>query len=71
MPCGYYLEAAGLHRHAGGSNGNVFAVDADVVLAPGTPACGRPGILMAWAIHPEAYPEPPAPSMPASGSPNR
>ena len=71
MPCGYYLEEAeaesrSLFQHpdfAGTSAArerNVFAVDA-------TSNFSRPGPrivdgleILAWTIHPEAFPEPPA-----------
>ena len=69
MPCGYYLEEA---EEEGGAlfqqpdfadtpaarNGNVFAVDATSFFSRPGPRIVDGLEILAWAIHPEAYPEP-------------
>ena len=70
MPCGYYLEeaeeeAAGVFDHAelretpAARNGNVFAVDATSYFSRPGPRIVDGLEIMAWALHPDAYPEPP------------
>ena len=70
MPCGYYLEeaeeeAAGVFDHAelretpAVRNGNVFAVDATSYFSRPGPRIVDGLEIMAWALHPDAYPEPP------------
>jgi iron complex transport system substrate-binding protein len=70
MPCGYYLEEAeseGEHvvTHPeiadtpAARNGNVFAVDATSFFSRPGPRVVDGLEIMAWAVHPEAYPEPP------------
>ena len=70
MPCGYYLEDAeteverllqipDLRDTPAARGGGVFAVDASSYFSrPGPRIVDGLGIL-AWAIHPEAFPEPP------------
>jgi iron complex transport system substrate-binding protein len=69
-PCGYYLEeaeeeAAGLFAQpdfAGtpaAREGNVFAVDATSFFSRPGPRIVDGLEILAWAVHPEAYPEPP------------
>ncbi len=71
MPCGYYLEDA--EREAGGlfgvtefgdtpaaRLGNVFAVDASSYFSRPGPRTVDGLEILAWAIHPEAFPEPSA-----------
>jgi iron complex transport system substrate-binding protein len=71
MPCGYYLEEAeeegvGLfeqHDFAdtpAARNGNVFAVDATSFFSRPGPRIVDGLEILAWAVHPEAYPQPPA-----------
>ncbi len=74
MPCGYYLEEA---EEEGGAlfeqpdfadtpaarNGNVFAVDATSFFSRPGPRIVEGLEIMAWAVHPEAYPEPPPASI--------
>ena len=69
MPCGYYLEEA---EEEGGRllthpeiadtpaarNGNVFAVDATSFFSRPGPRIVDGLEIVAWAAHPEAYPEP-------------
>ncbi len=70
MPCGFYLEEAeeeargflGQAEFAETSaarNGNVFAVDATSFFSRPGPRIVDGLEILAWAIHPEAYPEPP------------
>lgn len=74
MPCGYYLEeaeeeGAALFSHPdfadtpAARNGNVFAVDATSFFSRPGPRLVDGLEIMAWAIHPEAYPEPSAASI--------
>jgi iron complex transport system substrate-binding protein len=69
-PCGYYLEeaeeeATGLFAQpdfAGtpaAREGNVFAVDATSFFSRPGPRIADGLEILAWAVHPEAYPEPP------------
>jgi iron complex transport system substrate-binding protein len=71
MPCGYYLEEA--EEEAGTfldqpefadtpavRNGNAFAVDATSYFSRPGPRIVDGLEILAWAAHPEAYPEPPA-----------
>lgn len=69
MPCGYYLEeaeeeAAGVFEHAelretpAVRNGNVFAVDATSYFSRPGPRIVDGLEILAWALHPDAYPEP-------------
>ncbi|MEA2557781.1 MAG: iron complex transport system substrate-binding protein, partial [Actinomycetota bacterium] len=71
MPCGYYLDEAEeeaqtfLHQAEfadapAARNGNVFAVDATSFFSRPGPRLVDGLEILAWAIHPEAYPEPPA-----------
>jgi iron complex transport system substrate-binding protein len=70
MPCGYYLEEA--EDEAGrlweqpyfadtpaARNGNVFAVDAASYFSRPGPRIVDGLEILAWCVHPEAYPEPP------------
>ena len=70
MPCGYYLEeaeeeAAAVFDHPelretpAVRNGNVFAVDATSYFSRPGPRIVDGLEIMAWALHPDAYPEPP------------
>lgn len=70
MPCGYYLEEAeaeaerlfdqpDLADTSAARNGNVFAVDATSYFSRPGPRIVDGVEILAWAIHPEAYPEPP------------
>ncbi|HXF37781.1 MAG TPA: cobalamin-binding protein [Actinomycetota bacterium] len=70
MPCGYYLdeaeeEAATLLRlpdfadTPAAREGNVFAVDATSYFSRPGPRLVEGLELLAWAVHPEAFPEPP------------
>ncbi|HEX5938321.1 MAG TPA: cobalamin-binding protein [Actinomycetota bacterium] len=74
MPCGYYLEEA--EEEAGGivghpelretpaaRNGNVFAVDATSYFSRPGPRIVDGLEILAWALHPDAFPEPPAGSI--------
>jgi iron complex transport system substrate-binding protein len=70
MPCGYYLEEA---EEAASSflghpefadtpaarNGNVYAVDATSYFSRPGPRLVDGLEILAWAIHPDAYPTPP------------
>jgi iron complex transport system substrate-binding protein len=69
MPCGYYLEeaeaeAATLFEHPelretpAVRNGNVFAVDATSYFSRPGPRIVDGLEILAWALHPDAYPEP-------------
>jgi len=71
MPCGYYLEEAEEESAAlfeqpdfadtpAARNGNVFAVDATSFFSRPGPRIVDGLEILAWAVHPEAYPEPPA-----------
>jgi iron complex transport system substrate-binding protein len=70
MPCGYYLEEAEAEAEAvllhpeiadtpAARNGNVFAVDATSFFSRPGPRIVDGLEILAWAVHPEAYPEPP------------
>lgn len=70
MPCGYYLEEAEEEAEAvlahpeiadtpAARNGNVFAVDATSFFSRPGPRIVEGLEILAWAVHPEAYPEPP------------
>lgn len=70
MPCGYYLEEAEEEAAAlfdqpdfadtpAARNGNVFAVDATSFFSRPGPRIVDGLEVLAWAVHPEAYPEPP------------
>jgi iron complex transport system substrate-binding protein len=69
MPCGYYLEeaeeeAAAVFEHPelretpAVRNGNVFAVDATSYFSRPGPRIVDGLEILAWALHPDAYPEP-------------
>jgi iron complex transport system substrate-binding protein len=69
MPCGYYLEEAEeegsrLLEHPdfaatpAAREGNVFAVDATSFFSRPGPRLVDGLEILAWAVHPEAYPEP-------------
>jgi iron complex transport system substrate-binding protein len=71
MPCGYYLEEAEEEGHTliahpefadtpAVRNGNVFAVDATSFFSRPGPRLVDGLEILAWAVHPETYPEPPA-----------
>jgi iron complex transport system substrate-binding protein len=70
MPCGYYLEEAEeeaekLFDHPdfadtpAAREGDVFAVDATSFFSRPGPRIVDGLEILAWAVHPEAYPEPP------------
>jgi iron complex transport system substrate-binding protein len=70
MPCGYYLEEAEEEVEAviahpeiadtpAARNGNVFAVDATSFFSRPGPRIVDGVEILAWAVHPEAYPRPP------------
>jgi len=70
MPCGYYLEEAEAegeqviaHPEIADTpavrNGNAFAVDASSFFSRPGPRIVDGLEALAWAVHPEAYPEPP------------
>jgi len=70
MPCGYYLdeavdEASGLWDMApfadtpAARTGNVFAVDATSFFSRPGPRLVDGLEILAWAVHPDAYPPPP------------
>jgi iron complex transport system substrate-binding protein len=70
MPCGYYLEeaeeeATRVFQHAelqetpAVRNGNVFAVDATSYFSRPGPRIVDGLEILAWALHPDAYPDPP------------
>ncbi|MGZ5298867.1 MAG: ABC transporter substrate-binding protein, partial [Actinomycetota bacterium] len=74
MPCGYYLEeaeeeGAALFDHPdfadtpAARNNNVFAVDATSFFSRPGPRIVDGLEILAWAVHPEAYPEPPSASI--------
>jgi iron complex transport system substrate-binding protein len=74
MPCGYYLEEEEeeaervlVHPEIADTpaarNGNVFAVDATSFFSRPGPRIVDGLEILAWAVHPEAYPEPPAGSI--------
>jgi iron complex transport system substrate-binding protein len=74
MPCGYYLEEAEVEAERvlahpeiadtpAARNGNVFAVDATSFFSRPGPRIVDGLEILAWAVHPEAYPEPPAGSI--------
>jgi iron complex transport system substrate-binding protein len=74
MPCGYYLEeaeeeAAAVFAHPelretpAVRNGNVFAVDATSYFSRPGPRIVDGLELLAWALHSDAYPVPPAGSI--------
>jgi iron complex transport system substrate-binding protein len=69
MPCGYYLEEAEeevgavmahpeIAETPAARNGNVFAVDATSYFSRPGPRVVDGIEILAWAIHPEAYPRP-------------
>ena len=71
MPCGYYLEEAEeeagailahpeLRETSAVRNGNVFAVDATSYFSRPGPRIVDGLEILAWALHPDAYPTPPA-----------
>lgn len=71
MPCGYYLDEAveegrSLFEHPdfaetpAARNGNAFAVDATSYFSRPGPRIVDGLEILAWAVHPEAYSEPPA-----------
>jgi iron complex transport system substrate-binding protein len=71
MPCGYYLEEAEEEARTflahpefadtpAARNGNVFAVDATSFFSRPGPRIVDGIEILAWAVHPEAYPEPSA-----------
>jgi|SRR5215211_346826 len=71
MPCGYYLEeaeeeAATVFQHPelretpAVRNGNVFAVDATSYFSRPGPRIVDGLEILAWAMHPDAFPETPA-----------
>ncbi|MDP9299139.1 MAG: cobalamin-binding protein [Actinomycetota bacterium] len=71
MPCGYYLEEAEeeaertfqhpeLADTPAARNGNVFAVDATSFFSRPGPRIVDGLEILAWAVHPEAYAEPPS-----------
>jgi iron complex transport system substrate-binding protein len=71
MPCGYYLEEAEeeaapilthpeLRETSAVRNGNVFAVDATSYFSRPGPRIVDGLEVLAWALHPDAYPVPPA-----------
>jgi iron complex transport system substrate-binding protein len=71
MPCGYYLEEAEeegerilthpeIADTPAARNRNVFAVDATSFFSRPGPRIVDGLEILAWAAHPEAYPEPPA-----------
>jgi iron complex transport system substrate-binding protein len=74
MPCGYYLEeaeaeAAAVFGHPelretpAVRNGNVFAVDATSYFSRPGPRIVDGLEILAWALHPDAYPVPPSGSI--------
>ena len=71
MPCGYYLEeaeeeATRLYANpefaatSAGREGSVFAVDASSYFSRPGPRIVDGLEILAWAAHPEAFPEPPS-----------
>lgn len=74
MPCGYYLEEAEVEgaqvvRHPeiaetpAARNRNAFAVDATSFFSRPGPRIVDGLEILAWAVHPEAYPQPPSGSI--------
>ena len=74
MPCGYYLEEAEEEARSfldhpefadtpAARNGNVFAVDATSFFSRPGPRIVDGLEILAWAAHPEDYPEPPTTSI--------
>ena len=74
MPCGYYLEEAEaeggqvvahpeIAETPAARNRNVFAVDATSFFSRPGPRIVDGLEILAWAVHPEAYPVPPAGSI--------
>lgn len=74
MPCGYYLEEAEAEgaqvvRHPeiaetpAARNRNAFAVEATSFFSRPGPRIVDGLEILAWAVHPEAYPEPPSGSI--------
>lgn len=74
MPCGYYLEEAEAEAEKlydvpdfaetpAARLGNVFAVDASSYFSRPGPRIVDGLEILAWAIHPEAFPEPPTDSV--------
>jgi iron complex transport system substrate-binding protein len=74
MPCGYYLEEAADEATTLFANpdfastpaargGNVFAVDATSFFSRPGPRIVDGLEILAWAVHPDAYPRPPATSI--------
>ena len=74
MPCGYYLEEAEEEARSflahpefadtpAARNGNVFAVDATSFFSRPGPRIVDGLEILAWAAHPQDYPEPPATSI--------
>jgi iron complex transport system substrate-binding protein len=74
MPCGYYLEEAEAeaeqvlaHPEIADTpavrNRNAFAVDATSFFSRPGPRIVDGLEILAWAVHPEAYPEPPPDSI--------
>jgi iron complex transport system substrate-binding protein len=70
MPCGYYLEEAEEEAHRlydspdfaatpAAREGAVYAVDASAYFSRPGPRIVDGLEIMAWAIHPDAFPEPP------------
>lgn len=70
MPCGHYLEEAEAEIEVvlahpeiadtpAARNRNVFAVDATSFFSRPGPRIADGLEILAWAVHPEAYPEPP------------
>jgi iron complex transport system substrate-binding protein len=70
MPCGYYLEEAEQEAHrlfavpelrtvTAVTSGAVFAVDATSYFSRPGPRIVDGMDILAWAIHPDAFPEPP------------
>ena len=78
MPCGYDLGAAGrdaahlrdisaIRDTPAAQNGRVFAVDATAYFSRPGPRLVDGLELLAWALHPDAFPEPPAGRITAVG----
>jgi iron complex transport system substrate-binding protein len=79
MPCGYYVDEAEaeaeqvfdhpeLSDTPAARNGNVFAVDATSFFSRPGPRIVDGLEILAWAVHPEAYPEPPTGSIARLGA---
>jgi iron complex transport system substrate-binding protein len=71
MPCGYDLDAAedegaallgspGFSELPAARTGNVFAVDATSYFSRPGPRLVDGAEILAWALHPDAFPEPAA-----------